>query len=602
MTNKKSKSAKKKGAPATKPNVNGTDSAHTMATSSTSPIPESATQNGDAAAISTPPVEIKQPSPPPPEPEPEVDPTTRAEQLKEEGNVAFRAKDYTTAIDRYSKAIELHPEATYLTNRAASYMALKRFRPALDDCQQAAALQASAPSAKTLVRLARCQLAVGSPTPALSTLRQALALEPTNASAKQLKRQVEELEGHLKAFEGARTRGDWGHARLALDKCLQAIEGEGGDVPTEWRCWRIEIELSRGNWDAANIAANDALRLDSNSADVLVLRGLVLFLTAKLPGALQHALSALRMDPDNHKAKQLRTRIKAVERLKEEGNVFFKQNQWQEAIDKYDEALEVVGEKPEEGKGGQMRATLLSNRATSLVKVRLVLCSIPSPFWPTSHLRKLQLERHEDALADTELSLDLYPGYLKALRTRARIHLHFEKYEKAIADFRSALEQAGMEGNAADERALKAELQKAEVALKRSKTKDYYKILGADAILCVPKDCSDSDIKKGYRRESLKHHPDKGGDEEKFKLVVEANAVLSDPQRRERYDMGMDEDGSSGMGGMGGFSGFGGMGGGMRMDPTDFADIFSQFHPGFFQQGHSSHSHHSHSHSRYEDY
>jgi DnaJ family protein C protein 7 len=47
------------------------------------------------------------------------------------------------------------------------------------------------------------------------------------------------------------------------------------------------------------------------------------------------------MDPDNHKAKQLRTRIKAVERLKEEGNVFFKQNQWQEAINKYDEALEV---------------------------------------------------------------------------------------------------------------------------------------------------------------------------------------------------------------------------------------------------------------------
>lgn len=60
-----------------------------------------------------------------------------------------------------------------------------------------------------------------------------------------------------------------------------------------------------------------------------------------------------------------------------------------------------------------------------------------------------------------------------------------------------------MESNEADVRALRAELKKAEAALKRSKTKDYYKILG------VARDCSEMDIKKGYRRESLKHHPDK---------------------------------------------------------------------------------------------
>lgn len=52
-------------------------------------------------------------------------------------------------------------------------------------------------------------------------------------------------------------------------------------------------------------------------------------------------------------------------------------------------------------------------------------------------------------------------------------------------------------------RSVKAELKKAEAALKRSKTKDYYKILG------VPRDCSETDIKKAYRKESLKHHPDK---------------------------------------------------------------------------------------------
>lgn len=65
-----------------------------------------------------------------------------------------------------------------------------------------------------------------------------------------------------------------------------------------------------------------------------------------------------------------------------------------------------------------------------------------------------------------------------------------------------------------------------------------------------------------------------GGDEEKFKLVAEAHAVLSDPRRRERYDMGEDEDGQndSGMGGMG--SPFGGM------NPADLADLFAHIQGG----------------------
>jgi DnaJ family protein C protein 7 len=422
-------------------------------------------------------------------------------------------------------------------------MALKKFRPALEDCQLAATLQAASPSPKTLIRLARCHLALGSPTPALSTLRTVLAIEPTNAAALQLQEKVLELEAHLRNLVSARSKKEWPMARLALDKCLQGIEGEGGEIPTEWRLWRVELELARGSWDAANIAANDAMRLEPNSPEVLALRGLVLFLTAKLPQALQHLQSALRLDPAHEAAQKLRKRVKDVERLKDEGNMAFKMSRLEEAVEKYSEALERIGEKEEEGKGGQIRATLLSNRATTLLK----------------------LERHEDALADTDGSLALCSTSFKALRTRARINLHLEKYDASVSDFNQAVEQAGFEGTDADVKALKAELKKAEAALKRSKTKDYYKILG------IPRDCSESEIKKGYRRESLKHHPDKGGDEEKFKLVVEAHSVLSDPRRRERYDLGEDEDGmsdSSGMGGMGG------------MSHMDLAELFAQFHGG----------------------
>ncbi|KAF8654671.1 hypothetical protein AX16_003488 [Volvariella volvacea WC 439] len=468
----------------------------------------------------------------------------QAEKVKEQGNVVFKAGKYNEAIGLYTQAIELNQlEPSYLTNRAAAYMALKRFRPALDDCTVAANLQLSSPSPKTLVRLARCHLALGSSAAALKTISSVLDIEPKNSAALQLRDKVQVLEGHLKNFGAAKGKKDWGMARLALDKCLQAIEGEGGEIPTEWRIWRVELELSRKNLDAASTAANDALRLNPNSPEVLALRGLVLFLSGKIPQAIQHAASALRFDPGHEQALQLRKRAKDVERLKEEGNKEFKTARYQQAIEKYTEALERIGDKEEEAGGGLIRATLLSNRATTLLKQN----------------------KHDEALADIDTSLFLQPTSFKALRTRARLNLHFEKYESSISDFNSAIEQASMEGSATDTdvRGLRAELKKAEAALKRSKTKDYYKILG------VPRDCNDADIKKAYRRESLKHHPDKGGDEEKFKLVVEAHAVLSDPRRRERYDLGEDEDGMNDGGNAHGFPG--------GMSQADLANIFAQF-------------------------
>ena len=52
----------------------------------------------------------------------------------------------------------------------------------------------------------------------------------------------------------------------------------------------------------------------------------------------------------------------------------------------------------------------------------------------------------------------------------------------------------------------------------------------------VAKDASDNEIKKAYRKLALQHHPDKGGDAEKFKEISEAYAVLSDPEKRRVYD------------------------------------------------------------------
>lgn len=63
--------------------------------------------------------------------------------------------------------------------------------------------------------------------------------------------------------------------------------------------------------------------------------------------------------------------------------------------------------------------------------------------------------------------------------------------------------------------------------------KDYYKTLG------ISKGATDEDIKKAYKKQALKWHPDKNKSaaaEEKFKEIAEAYEVLSDPKKREVYD------------------------------------------------------------------
>lgn len=425
-----------------------------------------------------------------------------AERKKTQGNELYKTKQYREALRLYTQAIELCPDcASYYGNRSACYMMLGKYTEALGDAREAVRLDKA--FVKGYIRVAKCNIALGDATAALSVLREAEELEAGSKAVKEEVVRANTLTRCIDETEKACGKGDYRTAIFHLDRALDLAVGCRG-----LKTRKAEYLVHLRRYADAQEMVNEILQFDSTNADAIYVRGMCLYYQDNPEAAFTHFQHVLRLAPDHSKARQVYKKAKQLMQKKEEGNEAFRRGRFQEALTLYTDALSI------DPINTHTNAKLYFNRAVVHAK----------------------LNQLDEATEDCTAAINLEEGYLKAYLRRAKCYQQQEKHEEAVRDYEKVVRLDKSHEN-------KRLLQEAKIQLKRSKRKDYYKILG------VSKSASEDEIKRNYKKMALVHHPDRHSSasekdkqehEVKFKEIGEAYAVLTDAKKRALYDRGHD--------------------------------------------------------------
>eukprot|EP00794_Sanderia_malayensis_P017717 gene17717-19488_t len=377
----------------------------------------------------------------------------------------------------------------------------KDFHNALKDARYSTTYNSE--FAKGYHREAKCHMALGACSTARKCLEKVLDIDPSN---KQVQSDLRTVKAMIE-FEKQAQDGEKADDHRKREYCMRRLCEYAPDC-IKYKALQAEAMALQGKLDDAQIMANDILRNDMQHAEALYVRGLCLYYQDNTEKAFRTFQQLFVMDPDFKKAKDVYKKAKLLDSTKSQGNEAFKKGKYKEALDLYTKALKI------DPFNKATNAKIHSNRANVNQK----------------------LNRLDEAIEDCDKAIEYDPNFLKPYVRRAKCYMDSEKYEEAVRDY----EKITKMDKSPDYRQM---LKNAKFELKKSKRKDYYKILN------VSKTASDDEIKKAYRKEALKHHPDrhsneteeKKKDEERlFKEVNEAYSILSDKQKRMRYDNGQD--------------------------------------------------------------
>ncbi|RLN15090.1 hypothetical protein BBJ28_00019108, partial [Nothophytophthora sp. Chile5] len=323
-----------------------------------------------------------------------------------------------------------------------------------------------------------------------------------------------ECAAYLNEAERAHSRGDYQSAHAYL---TQVVEGSAiSSVPLLLE--RAQLSVSLQNPYDAIADLGTILKLEPSNLPALQMRGEVLYSLGdkqSLEAALSHYRQGLHSDPEHKGMKTLYRRLKKVLKYMTRGEDAMQRGAHTEAVEDWQTALEVDPQ-----------------HAALNKELYLQLCT-----------SELHLKHYAEAQEACDHVVELDSGYALAFAKLSEAQLGLELFEEAVRSAKRALELDD------SSREFKQTVDRAEAALKQSKNKNYYKILG------VARDVESKELKKAYRKQALEWHPDKHVDkdegereqvEKRFHDIAEAYEILSNEETRAMYDRGEDVTGNPG--------------------------------------------------------
>ena len=340
--------------------------------------------------------------------------------------------------------------------------------------------------------------------------------------------QMEEAEGAAYLASEAEKTQDW---ETCINQAGTAIITAGTALSLRQMRARCRLELGQVQEGVSDL--QHVLQIHPGQVEPhLQISAMLFYSLGDTKLGLDQIKKCLHSDPDSKPCKKLFREEKIVLKLVDEIQALFDKKQYNSAA----KILVGKGTEDEPGLLSELKSNIEAHRSSGAIHPRA-----PSDLY-TAMLEKT-CEAHMSMNSMVKAgkycpeALTLNPNALPGLLYQAQKQMDVEDFEAAIATL-----SAARDNHPDAQNTINPKLQEAQMALKRSKNKDYYKVLG------VTRDADEATIKKAYRTATKTYHPDKadtkgfskGEAEKKMTSINEAYEVLSDPELKAKFDNGED--------------------------------------------------------------
>ncbi|GFO28329.1 Dnaj homolog subfamily c member 3-like [Plakobranchus ocellatus] len=423
------------------------------------------------------------------------------EQHLEMGKKLLAAGQLADALSHYHAAVDGDPD-NYLTyyRRATVYLALGKSRSALPDLDKVVKLKPDFTAAR--MQRGNVLLKQGKLDEALLDFNEVINREPNNEEAIGKALKIGPIRENVALARQYLEYQDYESVIVALEEPIELCPWD-----TTLREMRAEAYEAMGELFKAISDIRPTAKLIPDNQQAFLRMSLLHYRMGEEEESLNQIRECLKLDPDHKRCHSHYKLVKKLAKQLKDAQDLKVHEQYDECVSKASNIIKTDPDSPQ-----------------FVVRAKSYLCHCHS-----------KLSNVDESLKFCSEVLQLDPQNIDAMADKAEAHIANEDYQAAIQELQAAQE---IDENS---RRIRELLQRAQKLEKQSKKRDYYKILG------VKRNARKKDILKAYRRLAVKWHPDKheeGPQKEKAQKIfidlAAAKEVLTDPEKRQRFDAGED--------------------------------------------------------------